>query len=319
MLRFAALSTALLMAACGGKLTPEQARSALPRPEDARVGTPSAPAAVAGALAASPNGEAAALVSNSDFFRLTGALAASVNGGVGAILLVLRAVVELPPTKCEGDTCTWGPGSSPLDYNVFELVVRKVGDHYEYQLMAEPKSQPGSGFIAFLSGQAWPGAAPRRGHGNFALDFDQVARLDGPHGDDTGRIEVQYDAAGPVVVDVQFLGMIDRNDPGDPANPNKVNAAYAFAASAAGGDLQVAWRTLPPNAAATLSLHSRWDGSGAGRGDAKFVGGGFTYTESECWAGGASSFALVYDTNPPSGSESACAFSPAEYASLAAP
>lgn len=318
-LALAAALLAALATACGNDkpITAEEVRAALPAAASAQVGHPQA-AATQSALSAEPGAPAAA-VSTSSYFHLTAALAGSVNLGVGVTLGVLQAVVHLPPTTCEADTCTWGPGSSPLDYNVHRLTVTKVGDRYDFALSAEPKSQPGSGFVTFLSGSAFPGAAPRRGHGTFTVDFDEAAKLDGPHGDDTGRIVVTYDARGPLSVGVQFLGMVDREDPGTGAVPNKVNAAYAFVASGTGGDLQVAFRTLPPNAAKTLSLHSRWDATGAGRGDVEATALGFTYQESECWAGGAASFALVYGTNPPSGSEGACAFAPAAYATLAAP
>jgi len=314
------VSLAALSSACAGQsLGADEARGALPHPENAQLGEPAA-AAAAGAIALSAEaGGPAAAVSNSGFFGLTAALAGSVNLGVGVTLGVLRAVVALPPTRCEADTCTWGPGSGAFDYNVHKLTVTKVDGHYDFALSAEPKTRPGSGFITILSGSAFPGAAPRRGHGSFAVDFDEAAKLDGPRGDDTGRIEVTYDARGELSIGVRFLGMVDRDDPGSGAVPHKVNAAYAFAASGSSGDLQVAFRTLPPNAPKTLSLHSRWNGTGAGRGDVEATAAGFTYQESECWAGGASAFALVYDTNPATGAESACAYQPAAYATLQAP
>jgi len=315
----AAAALAALASACGNDqpLTAEEARAALPQAANAQMGVPSSSAIATGLSA--EGGRATAAVSDSRFFNLSTAMAFSVNVGVGVTLGVLQAVVFLPPTRCEADTCTWGPGAGALDYNVHKLTVTKVGDHYDFALSAEPKSRPGSGFITYLSGSAFPGAAPRRGHGTFAVDFDEAARLDGPHGDDTGRIAVQYDARGPLALGVQFLGMVDREDPGTGAVPNKVNAAYAFAATGAGGDLQVAFRTLPPNAQKALSLHARWDSTGAGRGDVELTAAGFTYQESECWAGGAASFALVYDTNPASGAETACAYAPAAYATLQAP
>lgn len=315
MMKRAVLLVAALACGCGQQaITADEVRSALPHPENAQVGQPAggAQALVAGGVAVAP-----AAVSNSDFYWLTVALAFSVNGGVGAVLATLRFVVELPPTSCGSDTCTWGPGAGPLDPNLMKLEVTRVGDRYDYALSGEPKSQPGSGFITFLSGTAFPGAAPRRGHGSFAVDFDQLAKLDGRHGDDTGRIEVGYDARQALAVLVRFLGMVDR-DPNAPAG-SRVNAAYAFQASGSGGELQVTWRALPPVAEQTLSLHSRWDAGGAGRGDARYTNPLVVYVESECWSGGATGFALVYDTNPPFGDEGACAFRPAVYATLAAP
>jgi len=310
------LALALLSACGGNKLTADEVRAAMPQPENAQVGAPGV--AVAGTAGQTFSQIQPSSVSNSDLFNLTIALSSSVNGGVGGILVLLRTVVAFPPTSCHDDTCTWGPGHAPTDYNDYQLVVTRKDGGYAYELQGRPLTNPQVGFITFLSGVAHRGPAPRRGHGSFTLDFDAAAMLDGPHGDDTGHIDVQYDARGQLLVSCQFMGMIDRDNPGVPPGTNKVNAAYAFRASASGGDLQVAWRTLPPNAEQTLSVHSRWDGTGAGRGDVYADAAGI-HTESECWGPNTTAFALVFDSNPPTGAESLCAFAPAEYAALAAP
>jgi hypothetical protein len=304
------LGAAALAACNAGKLTADEVRNALPYSENAQVGAPGASAAAAQKVIAP------AAVSDSDFFRLSGALAASVNVGVGAVLGTVRFVVSLPPTSCQADTCTWGPWTSALEYNTFKLEVTRNGDQYDWALSGQPKTNPSAGFSAFVYGSAIPGSAPRRGHGTVTVDFEAAKLLDGPH-DDDGRIDCQYDARGPLHLGCSFLGMIDRGLTAPPGS--HVNAAYDFQATATGGDLQVAWHTLPPNVDQTLSLHSRWDANGAGRGDLEYVQGDLTYRESECWGGGTTAFALVFDTNPVSGDETACAFSPADYATLAVP
>jgi hypothetical protein len=302
------LGAAALTACNAQKLTADEARGALPYAENVQVGTPDSSAAVAAAVVPYA-------VSNSDYFRLTRALAASVNGGVGLLLGTIRFVVSLPPTSCKDDTCTWGPGSQPTDYNIFMLTVTRSGDEFDWALSAEPKSNPAAGFTRIIYGTAFPGAAPRRGHGSVTVDFDAAKALDGPH-DDDGHIDCQYDARGPLSLACQFVNMLDSDPTAVPGS--HIDAAYDFQASTSGGDLQVAWATLPPTAAATLSIHSRWDTTGAGRGDVQFVMGG-TYQASECWGPGTTAFALVYDTDPAFGDENSCAFIPAAYATIAAP
>jgi len=308
MKRAVTFATVLALGACGGgKLTAEEARSALPFQENAQIAAPQSGTAWSGA-------QAAAVASDSEYFALTRDLAASVNVGVGLTLGWLRFVVSLPPTECKDDTCTWGPGHGTFDYNEFKLTVTRRGEQYDYALSGRPLATGGD-FIAFLSGTAFPGAGPRRGHGHLIVDFEQVARLDGPHGD-TGSIEVSYDARQALYLGVRFLGMLDRN-PAVPAG-TRVNAAYAFQASADGGDLQVASRTVAPADDVQLSLHSRWTGTGAGRGDVRVVAGPLEAVKSECW--GAAPFLKVYDSTAATyGPESNCAFLPAVYATLQAP
>jgi hypothetical protein len=118
---------------------------------------------------------------------------------------------------------------------------------------------------------------------------------------------------------VQFLGT---KDPVEPTQT--VNAAYQFAATASGGDLQVATRNLTTQAA--LTLHSRWTDTGAGRGDASYSNPLVTYTQSQCWESASTLFNLVYQVSSPTqpgdtgGDQTVlCAFPSAEPPSITAP
>lgn len=306
---FSLLATLALAACGGGTLDADEVRGALPFQENAQIAAPQSQAA-----SGKTGAQAAAVASDSGYFNLTRDLAASVNLGVGTTLGWLRFLVSLPPTQCKDDTCTWGPGHGPFDYNEFKLTVTRNGGQYDYALSGRPLASGGD-FIVFLSGSAIPGGSPRRGHGTLTVDFDQVALLDGPHGD-TGRIEVSYDARQALYLGVRFLGMLDKNPA--VAAGTRVNAAYAFQASADGGDLQVASRTVAPAPDVRLSLHSRWLGTGAGRGDVRVVAGTQEAAKSECW--GPAPFPKVYDSSAAAfGPESSCAFLPAVYATLQAP
>lgn len=323
MKKLTALLTVAALAGCGKGLTADEVRQAMPAADDAKIGTPPGPAALT-----ADSGAAAAAATPSVLFNTSLALAAAVNGGTLVILTVLEAVVSQPPTKCSGNSCTWGPGSGTFDVNVYELVVTEVSGHYEYTLSAEPKSKPGSGFVAFLQGKAYPSGKRHKGNGDFTIDFDAAARLDHPAGwtqTDFGTLAITYDNRTDVAVAATFLNGRNAENPGpDPANPNRVNAAYDFKANASGGDLQVAYRTLPPDASKTANLHSRWTATGQGRGDLKVIAVA-TFTLNECWLGNTAQFQLGYQmvngtVNASFADIAACGpFSAADYGTLTAP
>jgi hypothetical protein len=289
-----------------------------------KIGTPPGSPALTADSAVVP----AATATPSVLFLTSLSLAVAVNGGTWWTLFVLENVVAQPPTSCSGSTCTWGPGSGTFDVNVYKLVVAEVSGHYEYTLSAEPKSKPGSGFVSILTGKAYPSGTPRKGHGDFTADFDASATLDHIAGwtqTDFGTLTIAYDNRTDVAVTATFLNGRNADDPGpDPANPNRFNAAYDFKASPSGGDLQVAWRTLPPDAARTVNLHSRWTTNGQGRGDAAFTPGAIA-TWNECWLGNTNQFQLGYQmvndmVNASFADIAACGpFSTADYGTLTAP
>ncbi len=320
MKRLLLLAVAAAATACGGNLA-DEVRDALPSKDAVQIGTPSGGAA--SALAVGGGSTASSVGTPSLYEAATAVLAFTVNLGVAAWLDVLRAVVLQPPTSCGGDSCTWGPGSHPLDRNDWKLIVTRVqsgGLHYDYALSGQPKSPGGTGFIEVITGTVYPSGQPRHGHGTFLVDFDSAASLGVTQ--DTGTLEVAHDNVGSVKVDCTFLGAKDPGHPGE-----KQNAAYAYAQDGTGGDLQVATHRLATGE--VFALHSRWNPTGAGRGDASYASPSPVYsaTASECW-GAASDvppFDVVYwhasDPNlgADSGVESACAFIPAAPPTIQAP
>ncbi len=320
----ALVATVLLIAACGGDepITAEEARKAMPSAEQAQIATPSNSSSLAvssggSALVAEPrSGDAA--VGGAPFAADTVALAAAVNGGVAWTLGFVKFIASLPPTKCEGDTCTWGPGSGALDLNEFKLTVTKVDDHFTWAFAGRPKSNSSGDLTTFVSGNAWPSGTQYVGHGDLTIDLaatEALAHL-GSDPDPQGKIVVtNYDNRdGQRHLAVQFLGMSDG------AAPVKgTNAAYQFDATSAGGDLQVATRNLDTDV--TLGLHSRWDATGAGRGDAA-ISDTVAYTESQCWSSAATGLAETYDvksTGEVTGDVSTCVYPDAVPPTITAP
>lgn len=314
MKRAVALTLVALAAACGGNkpITADEARSAVPSKEQAQIATPGG----ASGLAAAPAGSALTATPGSSEFAVGGApfagdtivLATAVNGGVAWTLGIVKFIVSLPPTKCQGDTCTWGPGSGALDLNDFELTVTKEDDHYAWAMGGRAKSNPTADFTTFVSGNAWPSGVPNVGHGDLTVDLGATSALAhlGADPDPQGKIVVtSYDNRSGGHLAVQFLGMADSTQA---AASKLVNAAYQFDATAEGGRLQVATKNLATGE--ILELNSRWNAAGAGRGDAAYSGVA-VYTESQCWSSAASGFSEVYDdtsTGAATGDASLCVY-----------
>jgi len=225
-----------------------QARNALPQKDGVALGNPQA-------LARSPGANTTIKshlnVGNaSDYYQLTYDVTQAVNGGVGWALDLVEDVVQWPPTKCGGDSCLWGPGSAALDPNQYQLLITHQTvptDRYLYALSAEPKSNPGSGFLTILSGWAVPSPVPHKGAGEFTIDFDQAQKLDHP-GDDVGSLTAGYNNFGPLAITVNFQGSKDNQHAGQ-----WTDAIYQYADDATGGgDLQVAAKNTTSNDSFTI-------------------------------------------------------------------
>jgi hypothetical protein len=234
----------------------------------------------------------------------------------------VEAVTQNEPTSCTADSCTWGPGSSPLDYNVFKLVVTRSGDGFDWALSGQAKTRPSSDFVTFISGHAVPGPQPHHGTGNFTVDFDASNTLDGPH-DATGKLVVSnYSNVGPAQLAVTYTGAKDSQHAGQ-----FNNIAYDYANNdTGGGDLQFAVHNT--TSLDDFSVHSRWRNDGQGRADVEGQGSGNIVQLSECW--GAAPFMVSYFNSsvtavappfggPVSGVASACAYAPAAFSTLTAP
>jgi hypothetical protein len=316
---------ALLASGCSKDITPEEARSAIPEASAIRIDTPKDTADVAATTSASTFAATAdgapdrsydwmfPGLTNSDYARWSYVTAWTVNGGTWWTLATLRFITLFPPTACADDTCTWGPWdedsklTAGLKVKRWQLTVKKVEEgKFEYALSGMNLVEPGP-FLPIVTGVAEP-ARPGRGKGNLTISFDNARQLPESE-DDHGTLALSYDTTGAAKIDATLVGGIDKE------SLNPINAAYSFVATASGGDLQVAFEgvdaaTLDP---VGLSLHTRWDATGAGRGDARVFAQdlngawSFDYGASECWAGRAGSYALTYDTDPVFQDVSACA------------
>ncbi len=243
-------------------------------------------------------------------YVLTRTVVGVVNTATAAVLNLVKDITEYPPTTVEGDTAIWGPGTDPLSANTYRLTVTRVAPHvFTYKLDGKAKTAPDTAFVTVLSGthtRALDGAGHVMkgfGSGDFTLDFDAADTLP-QHDDNVGQIAFQYSRMSPtatVTIDVDFTGVQDHCDPLTCKTSGQIfDAVYAYSATpGSGGDLQYADAKnydLTTSAKETLSIHSRWLETGAGRTDMQLTGGdaGVTAaTSSECWD---ANFGSVYSS-----------------------
>ena len=254
------------------------------------------------------------------------------------MLGLVKAITDYPPTSVEGDTAVWGPYTDPLSANTYRLTVMRQAPHvFAWKLDGKGKTADDSAFVTILSGvhtravDAQGNPMEGFGSGNFVIDWDAADTLP-QHDTNVGQMAFTYSRQSPtatVTNNVTFTNILDNCDPANCSTHGQIfDALYAYAATpGSGGDLQYGATenfVATTTANETLSLHSRWMETGAGRTDVQVTGGDVgtaVDTSSECWDSNFLSVysAASYDPNDPTvdwGAESSCAFPSAALVSL---
>ena len=257
---------------------------------------------------ASARVDSEALGQLSGYYVITLGVTTTFNTGVAWVLTLIHAIVQTPPTSTAGNVYTWGPGSNALDPADYKLVVTANADGtFSYVLSAKSKTAANAVFEDLIDGVADPRPGEGQGNGHFLVDFDHGRDVNPiQNGDARGSMDVNYDLARAHI----DLTLMSSDVPGTPTADYSYNAAKD-----GGGDMTFDVNANVGGTAAleTLTLRSRWLGTGAGRTDARITGGDLgsvQVTASECWS---TAFGRVYyqDSNnfsPPEGAESSCAF-----------
>lgn len=271
-------------------------------------------------------------------YVLTATLAYVVNTATGAVLGLVKAVTNYPPTSVDGDVGVWGPFTDPLSANSYRLTVTKQAPHvFAWNLDGKGKTSADSAFVTILSGvhtravDAQGNPMEGFGSGNFVIDWDAADTLP-QHDTNVGQMAFTYSRMSPtatVTNNVIFTNILDNCDRTNCSTHGQIfDAVYAYSATpGSGGDLQYGATenfVTTTTANETLSLHSRWLETGAGRTDVQVTGGDVgtaVDTSNECWDSNFFSVysAASYDPNDPAvdwGSESSCAFASAALVSL---
>ncbi|MEA2696113.1 MAG: hypothetical protein QOI66_384 [Myxococcales bacterium] len=331
----AILTPLVLLGACA-KPEADDFRDGVPTREAAELKVPGA-STQASALTAEGDVDVgvvkgALLGQTAEFYFLTRTVTAVVNTGTVAILGLVKTITTFPPTSLKGDVAVWGPYTEPLSPNTWRVTVTRLEPQkFQYELVARSKLKTDADFVTILSGthtRAVDAAGfPREGFGagNFTLDWDAAQTLP-EHDKNVGKATFTYARPGlidKVTIDVDFKGVKDDK------TGELHDAVYKYASTpGAGGDFQYSstqdFSPDPGNtgtAKETLTIHSRWMETGAGRADVRMTGGDLAatpVTTNECWS---LSFASTWKTINVApllgwGDESSCVFSPAEYSTL---
>lgn len=282
---------------------PEEIARAIPTAEQVRIKLPANAARTLGDLA--------------NYYVVTRDVTRTLNGGTGWVLVLVHAIVQYPVTSIDGNVYTWGPWSDALDPAEYKLDVTDNGDGtYDYQLSGRNKTVASSQFEVVIDGHADPRAGDLQGNGDFTLDFDASRRVNPVDaGDAKGVVTVQYDLAA------RHLDMVAMA-PDDNGNPAMFEYAYNETLDGGGDMVFNATADAGGTAAAeNIVIRSRWQGNGAGRGDARLAGGDLGTTQaiaSECWN---DLFRRVYYTDnasfePTEGDVADCAYGTADLPSL---
>jgi hypothetical protein len=243
------------------------------------------------------------------YYLTTRAATATFNGGSAWVLLLLHTIVQYPVTSTSGNVYTWGPWSNALDPAEYRLDVTDRGDGtYSYVFSGRNKITAGSQFETVLSGFADPTPGELQGNGEFLLDLDASKRVDPiDNANNKGSIDAHYDLKAKTLA-LHIISTDDNNAP--------VTADYAYEEGADGsGDMTF---NILGNAGGTpldenMTVRTRWEATGAGRGDARIAGGDLGNTQaiaSECWG---IDFKRTYYTDnasfePTEGDASTCVF-----------
>jgi hypothetical protein len=311
--------------ACSGGTFKDQARYAMPSNQAVTMSNPTSPTPASGTALVS---SASVAGQPSDFAKMTASVAVTFNVPTAFFLgLLVHVVEDSEPTSCDANSCTWGPGSEPLNPISYKLVVARNADGMSFDWTLSGAVKPGTNFVVFASGNATPGPQRHHGSGKFQIDFEQAALLDvwgNPSTRPTGQLQVNsYSNVGPAQLDVKYTGARDTTHVGQ---FNNVVYSYSNDTSG-GGDLKFAVHNTTSQD--RFSVHSRWKNDGRGRADASLVpGAGASVSLSECWS--AAPFNVVYFSStltissppwggPQSGADAQCAYSPADFTQMSAP
>ncbi len=293
MLRNRALVIAIIAAplAFGCMAAPEdEYRQAVPSQAELSVEVP-------GEGGGSTEGRAAApLVGDrADFYQVTRDTSRAVNGTIWVTLAVLHHVVSYPATEVHEDHAVWGPWTETLSPITYVLVVERLAEgHYRYALRGKPRAEGDEAYVDLIGGETEIDEAAGIRRGTIGYDLDAAHALDAGEHPAQGSVAATWDAGSdPRYVEAAFEDVVSRRGEGP------WSALYRYRENADGsGSFELGVRgDVDGTATATpeeVVLMTRWDTSGAGRGDAIVSDGDLgdhVVYANECWDAG---FARTY-------------------------
>jgi hypothetical protein len=295
----------------------ERFRDPIPQAGDVATGVPGTAASAVKAQAAPGLRLTDLPVGNpayARYYQLTRDYVDVVDEATAWVLALVDLIVHQPATTVELHKAAWGPWhGDALSPVVWRFTVIEVGDReYTYTLEGRPKASTSeTDFRTVLAGHGWGKARPEHRQGNFTLDFTASHALDPARSKDDGVAKLTYDLRQfPATINVDLTSS-DQTRHGDVLVTHEADTSGAVDITSH-DDVDPSKTTKLED----ITLHSRWDRTGAGRADVRVSGGDLpanipSVAAAECWN---SAFARVYyqdsvNSEPPAGNAAACAFS----------
>ncbi|MEZ4359359.1 MAG: hypothetical protein R3B48_04205 [Kofleriaceae bacterium] len=193
-------------------------------------------------------------------------IANEINGAVPWALELVRTAIEEPARAVNGNVSSWGPWTAGnVEYQV--EVTDLAGGGYEFRLLGRAAGTTGT-FETLLSGKTLSGS-----RGELTVDFDADDRVFPAAHAQTGKVAINYDLEQRSL-NVDVTARVG-------TSVSTVHHSYKGAADG-GGELLF----VVSHDAASASVRSRWQASGAGRADARVTADDTNtpeVTASECW------------------------------------
>ncbi len=249
-----------------------------------------------------PGGQTRAVGDLAEHYAETRDIANEINGSTAWALQQAHLLMQ-GPGNLDGRVTTWGPftGGS-VEYKA--IATERADGGYDYQLVARAAGSSGA-FETLLSGTSILGADGEPAKGKLTVDFEADDRVSPGHRTETGKVVIDYDLAQhSLAVEVSAR---------EGGSTSTVRHTYKGANDGSGELLFVVSRD-----AASVSIRSRWQAGGAGRGDARITSGEIgqpEVTESQCWD---NQYKLTYSMTQvgtivdSEGSAASCVFASAE-------
>lgn len=247
---------------------------------------------------------------NAQYYQFTRDITGAVDLTTAVILGGIWAIVNTEPTSLEDKKAVWGPGAAnALEPAVWKFTVTQVGDaEYDYVLEGQPKA--GGEWLPVLTGHGFGKSSTKHREGWFQADNDNYKKLEPTRGKDEGKTKITFDLKQlPASINVELRpaqGSLDVKVTHETGGAGSVDIKGTT-------DISEEKNTKLED----VHLISKWNSSGAGRGDISIAGGDLpelpgdlkSVTATECWS---TTFQRVYykdtvDAQPSEGEESACA------------
>jgi hypothetical protein len=258
-----------------------------------------------------------------EYYKVTRGVVAIFNGAVDAFTALVDYVRAQPPTERSVGRRVWGPfpnGDSPTWLN--RVVMLRVADttdplgyRIEYSVDYRRADASDDTWQPLLTGMLFPTGGASHGRGHARLDYTTARPAGYPLRDNDPKnkllvLEIDYNrSALPITIDLSYQNTPDSATPG--------GTYHYFENADASGGMVFQWRDDTNIWAQALEIRSRWEGSGAGRADARVTEGlAATFSNVaivDCWGPDASAtyvLRILGMQRREEGSATACVFGP---------